>query len=95
MSSVRPFDALLAEPLGRAHQTIGADLVATDDAVLLEVPERTPVLVVKRTTFDAAEQPVLVSEHVFPGHLTEFVVELAARSDTGETPTGLRLVGGA
>lgn len=87
-----PFNALLADPLGRAHQTIGAALAPADDAVLLEVPEQSPVLVVKRTTYDAAEQPVLVSEHVFPGHLTEFVVELAARSDTGETPTGLRLV---
>ncbi len=86
------FYALLSDPLGRAHQTIGASLAVTDDAALLDVAEHSPVLVVKRTTFDANGRPMLVSEHVFPGHATEFVVELAARSDTGETPTGIRLV---
>ncbi len=86
------FYSLLPQPLGRASQTIGAALAGADDARLLGVPEHSPVLVVKRTTFGEDGHPVLVSEHVFPGHVTEFVVELAARADLGETPTGLRLV---
>ena len=77
---------------GRADQTIGAALAADDDAVLLGVPPRSPVLVVKRTTYDTDGIAMLVSEHVFPGHLTEFVVELASRADADESPSGLRLV---
>ncbi|MEZ5230308.1 MAG: GntR family transcriptional regulator [Acidimicrobiales bacterium] len=88
------FYSLLPHELGRASQTIGAAAAGSDDARLLGVPEQSPVLVVKRTTFDAGGHAVLVSEHVFPGHVTEFVVELAARSDLGESPTGLRLVDG-
>ncbi len=87
-----PFYSLLPQPLGRASQTIGAALAGPDDAQLLGVPEHSPVLVVKRTTFGERGDPVLVSEHVFPGHVTEFVVELSTRSDLGESPTGLRLV---
>jgi len=34
---------------------------------------------------------VLVSEHVFPGHLTEFWVELPS-VDPSMAPSGLRLV---
>lgn len=86
------FYALLPQLLGRASQTIGAASASADDARLLGVAQHSPVLVVKRTTFDADGRPVLVSEHVFPGHVTEFVVELAGRSDLGETPSGLRLV---
>ncbi len=86
------FYSLMPQGLRRASQTIGAALASVDDAGLLGVPEQSPVLVVKRTTFDAAGDPVLVSEHVFPGHVTEFVIELAASSDLGETPSGLPLV---
>jgi hypothetical protein len=50
-------------------------------------------LVVRRVTNDLDGTPVLVSEHVFPGHLTEFVVDLA-RTDSSDlaSPPGLRLV---
>ena len=51
------------------------------------------MLVVKRTTSDAAGIPVLVAEHVFPGHLTEFVVDLeSVRNDEADSPSGLRLL---
>ncbi len=86
------FSSLLPGALGRARQTIGAALVADADADLLGIPRQSPVLVVERTTFDLDGEVVLVSEHVFPGHRTEFVVELAARTDRGDTPPGLRLL---
>jgi hypothetical protein len=36
-------------------------------------------------------EAVLLSEHVFPGHLTRFVVELTT-VDRSVAPSGLRLV---
>lgn len=83
-----------AVTIGDATQTIGAENVTSADAELLGVPAGSAVLVVRRVTNDIAGIPVLVSEHVFPGHLTEFVVDLA-RSDTSDlvSPPGLRLVG--
>lgn len=80
--------------IGDATQTIGAENVSPSDAELLAVPTGTAVLVVRRVTNDRDGVPVLVSEHVFPGHLTEFVVELS-RSDAADlvSPPGLRLVG--
>lgn len=87
------FGDLLPVELAGADQRIGAATVSDDDAVLLGVPEGSPVLVVSRTTTSTEGRAVLVSEHVFPGHLTEFVVELRAGdgSETGEHPE-LRLV---
>ena len=84
------FFELLPIELGGATQTIGAQIVADADAALLEVPSDSAVLVVKRTTHDRDRTPVLMSEHVFPGHLTEFVAELASASDG--SPTGVRLL---
>ena len=52
---------------------------------LLEVPVGSPVLLCERATRDVAGNPVLLSEHVFPAHRTEFVVDLPS-------PTGLSLV---
>jgi GntR family transcriptional regulator len=83
------FYQLLPGRLGGATQTIGAAAVAAVDAELLRVPAQSAVLVVKRTTVDDDRRPVLVSEHVFPGHLTEFVVDLPRVDDA---PGGLRLV---
>lgn len=85
------FSELLPIDVGGAVQTIGAQIVEPDDAALLDVPLQSAVLVVKRITHDRDGEAVLVSEHVFPGHLTEFVAELASAEDD-ETPTGLRLV---
>ena len=86
----RSFFELLPIDFGKATQTIGADLAGVDDAELLEVDPNSPVLVVKRVTTSAVGEAVLVSEHVFPGHLTEFVVDLAATRV--DSPPGLRLV---
>lgn len=77
--------------LGGATQTIGADAASEADAALLDVPVGSPVLVAERVTRDTAGDVVLVSEHVFPGHLTRFVVELPADDGLLE-PTGLRIV---
>lgn len=70
------FYDLLPVRLGGAVQTIGAAVASGEDAALLEVPSGSAVLVVQRTTTDADGSVVLVSEHVFPAHLTQFVVEL-------------------
>lgn len=85
------FYDLLPTRLGGATQTIGAAIAAPDDARLLRIPAASAVLVVQRTTVDDQRRPVLVSEHVFPGHLTEFVVDLRPDDDAG-SPAGLRLV---
>lgn len=86
-----PFYELLDVPLGGAVQTIGAALVAPDDAALLEIPPGSPVLRCERTTSTLDGRPVLLSEHVFPGHRTEFVVDLPM-SEPSIAPSGLRLV---
>jgi len=77
--------------LGGATQTIGADAASGSDAELLDVPVGSPVLVAERVTLDRSGGPVLVSEHVFPGHLTRFVVTLPAEDGSLE-PSGLRIV---
>lgn len=76
--------------IGGATQTIGAGAASADDAELLNVPPQSPVLTVERVTSSVAGHPVLVSEHVFPAHRMQFVVELPA--DDGTLPAGLRLV---
>jgi GntR family transcriptional regulator len=87
----QPFYELLGIPLRGATQTIGADAASPDDAALLHVPPLSPVLHCVRITTDTNGRPVLMSEHVFPGHRTEFVVELPTAAPS-VTPSGLRLV---
>ena len=87
----RPFYELLDVELRGATQTIGADLVGAVDARLLGVPVGSPVLCCQRVTTDRSGEPILVSEHVFPAHRTEFVVELP-QAEPSMTPTGLRIV---
>lgn len=89
-----PFYELLEVPLAGATQTIGADAASVDDAALLGVPPGSPVLRCERVTADAAGRPVLISEHVFPAHRTEFVVDLP-QAEPSIAPSGLRLVDGA
>lgn len=90
------FYELLPERAVEATQTIGAELVDPADAPVLEVPEGSAVLIVRRTTFGESGRPILMAEHVFPGHLTEFVAQLpGAQQAGGEQSPGLRLVGGA
>ena len=86
-----PFYELLDVPLGGATQTIGAALATAAEADLLHVPAGSPVLRCERTTRSVEEVPVLLSEHVFPAHRTEFVVELP-HAEPSIAPTGLRLV---
>ena len=86
-----PFYELLGTPLGGAVQTIGAAAADPRDAALLEVPVGSPVLRCERTTSDPGGRPVLLSEHVFPAHRTEFVVDLPL-AEPSIAPTGLRLV---
>ena len=87
------FYELLPERAVEATQTIGAELATAADAPLLEVPEASAVLVVRRTTLGESGRPILMAEHVFPGHLTEFVAQLPrARLVGGEEGPGLRLV---
>jgi GntR family transcriptional regulator len=86
-----PFYDLLGIELRGATQTIGATAVTADDAALLDVPEGSPVLRCTRTTRDIDRRAVLVSEHVFPAHLTEFVVDVPQVGGS-LTPNGLRIV---
>jgi GntR family transcriptional regulator len=86
-----PFYELLRVPLGGATQTIGAAAASADDAALLHIPVGSPVLRCERVTRSVDGEPVLLSEHVFPGHRTEFVVELA-QAEPSIAPSGLRLV---
>jgi GntR family transcriptional regulator len=87
----RPFYELLDVELRGATQTIGADLVDTADARLLGVPAGSPVLRCQRTTTDSTGRAVLLSEHLFPAHRTEFVVDLP-QAEPSMTPSGLRIV---
>lgn len=86
-----PFYELLDVPLKGATQTIGADAASAPDAELLGVPVGSPVLRCTRITTDADGRVVLLSEHVFPAHRTEFVVDLP-HAEPSIAPTGLRLV---
>jgi GntR family transcriptional regulator len=87
----RPFYELLDVELRGATQTIGADSAERVDAELLGIPVGSPLLRCQRVTTDTAGRAVLVSEHLFPAHRTEFVVELPF-AEPSTTPTGLRLV---
>jgi GntR family transcriptional regulator len=86
-----PFYELVGVPIGGATQTIGAAAASAADADLLAVPVGSPVLRCERVTRDVEERPVLVSEHVFPAHRTEFVVDLP-KFEPSMGPSGLRLV---
>ena len=88
-----PFQELLDVPFGGAEQTIGAALASSRDAELLDVPEGAPLLLCRRTTSAVDGEPVLYSEHRFPAHRTEFVVDLPT-VEPSISPSGLRLVDG-
>ncbi|MGZ4725656.1 MAG: UTRA domain-containing protein, partial [Ilumatobacteraceae bacterium] len=87
----RPFYELLGVALRGASQSIGAASASTEDAALLEVPVGSPVLRCERLTTSTAGEPILLSEHIFPAHRTEFVVDLPL-AEPSTTPSGLRLV---
>jgi GntR family transcriptional regulator len=85
------FYELVGPRIGGATQTIGAAAAGGDDAELLAVPVGSPVLRCERVTRDTEGRPLLVAEHVFPGHRTEFVVELP-RVGPSISLSGVRLV---
>jgi GntR family transcriptional regulator len=87
----RPFYELLDIELRGATQTIAADLAEAGDAELLAVPAGSPLLRCRRVTTDTSGRRVLMSEHLFPAHRTEFVVDLP-HDPPSSIPTGLRLV---
>ncbi len=87
----RPFYELLDIELRGATQTIGADSAEPADARLLGIRVGSPLLRCQRVTTDRKGEPVLVSEHLFPAHRTEFVVDLP-QAEPSTTPIGLRLV---
>jgi GntR family transcriptional regulator len=87
----QPFYELLDIELHGATQTIGADVADEASALLLAVPPGAPLLKCRRVTTDADGAPVLMSEHLFPAHRTEFVVDLPHDAPSA-TPRGLRLV---
>lgn len=86
-----PFYELLGLQLRGATQTIGAAAAVEADATLLQVPVGSPVLRCERVTTTVDGRPVLLSEHIFPAHRTEFVVDLP-QAEPSIVPTGLRLV---
>lgn len=86
-----PLYGQLGVRLGGATQTIGAAACSAADAAVLDVPVGSPVLRCERVTSDVDGRAVLLAEHVFPAHRTEFVVELPAVVDS-DAPSGLRLV---
>ena len=85
------FHELLDIELAGATQTISADALGEADAAVLEVPAGSPALVCERVTRSPTGDVVLLAEHVFPGHRTQFVVELAS-VESSVAPSGLRLV---
>lgn len=87
----RPFYELLDVELHGATQTIGAAAAGPGDAALLAVPAGAPLLTCERVTTDTSGRPVLLSEHRFPAHRTEFVVDLP-HDEPSLMPSGLRLV---
>lgn len=87
----RPFYELLDIELRGATQTIGADSAEPADAKLLGIKIGSPLLRCQRVTTDRKGEAILVSEHLFPAHRTEFVVDLP-QAEPSMTPSGLRLV---
>jgi len=85
------FYDLLGADLGRATQTIGAIAADAVAAERLQVDEGSPLLRVRRITERTTGEGLLVSEHLYPAHRTEFHVTLTNPSDA-VNPTGLRLV---
>ncbi|HEY7296247.1 MAG TPA: UTRA domain-containing protein, partial [Dehalococcoidia bacterium] len=76
-----------------ATQTIAAVAATAEEAALLRVPVGTPLLACRRVTHDRAGNVVLLSDHRYPGHRTEFEVEfphLSAGTEWG--PSGVRVL---
>jgi DNA-binding GntR family transcriptional regulator len=80
----------LKRPLAWAHQSIRGIAIDERDAELLGVAAGAVGLCCERITYDTADQPVLLSEFVFPASRVLFEVNLSSEvSSIG--PSGLRL----
>jgi GntR family transcriptional regulator len=66
--------------LGTAHQTITAEVAAADVAEQLAIAPGDPLLLLRRTTYDAPGMPALYSEHRYPANRTTFEIEFSLRS---------------
>jgi DNA-binding GntR family transcriptional regulator len=66
--------------LSSVHQTITAEVAATDVADRLDVAPGDPLLLVRRITHDADGLPALYSEHRYPASRTAFEIEFALSS---------------
>ncbi len=87
-----PFYELLGVRSRRCHPDHRRRLPpATPTPSCSQVPAGAPVLRCERITRSVDGRPVLLSEHVFPAHLTEFEVDLP-HAEASMAPTGLRLV---
>lgn len=82
---------LLPEYPASAEQRIVAAAIEDSDAELLGVPTGSPVLRCERISKSATGDSLLLSEFVFPAHLTEFLVELPNVSGS-VAPSGMRLL---
>ena len=85
-----PFYDALGLDLRGATQTIGAAAADGTDAAVLQILDGAPILRCTRVTTGPDQRPVLVSEHVFPAHLTEFVVDVA-HIEASLSPDGIRM----
>ena len=87
----RPFYELLDIPLRGATQTIGADAAERRRRRAARRAGRRAAAALPAGHHRHAGRPVLISEHLFPAHRTEFVVELPL-AEPSISPAGLRLV---
>ena len=87
-----PLYELIDVPLGGATQTIGASAAERRRRGVARHPGRVAGARLRaRHTRSSTAKPCSFSEHVFPGHLTEFSVELPY-AEASMAPSGLRLV---
>jgi GntR family transcriptional regulator len=63
--------------LGHAQQTITAELALPEHARLLDVDAGSPLLLLRRTTFDVDGAAVLYSEHRYPAGRTTFEIDFS------------------
>lgn len=85
------FQELLRDRIASATQTIGAEVADDAAAAALEIPVGAALLRIRRITQSGSGEAVFVSEHLYPAHRTEFLVELSA-IDEPATKRGLRLI---
>lgn len=79
--------------LGRAVQTIGADLASDDEAALLGLALPAAVVACRRVTYDADGRPALYSEHRYPAARTTFEIEFPSVAHASGRPSAGALHG--